>query len=59
MASTMPSICSHNRGPGDPEGYLHPSTPRRLPIYPYPSVMADEDTVLEEAMSTSRKPDSA
>jgi hypothetical protein len=41
---------SHSEVPGDPEGYLHPSTPRRLPVYPYPSVMAKEDAVLEEAM---------
>jgi hypothetical protein len=25
MASTAPSICSHNRGPGHPEGYPGPS----------------------------------
>ena len=46
---------SHSEGPGDPEGYLHPSTPRRLPIYPYPSVMADEDTVLEVAMENLKE----
>src|ERR671913_1365344 len=38
------------RKPGHPEGYPHPSTARRLPIYPYTSLMAEEDTVLEEAM---------
>jgi hypothetical protein len=37
-------------GPGHPEGYPEPSTPRRLPNYPYTSLMADEDTVIEEAM---------
>ena len=44
------------RKPGHPEGYPHPSTPRRLPIYPYTSVMADEDTVLEEAMASFSHP---
>ena len=41
---------SHSEGPGHPEGSPHPSTPRRLPIYPYTSGVADEDNVLEEAM---------
>ena len=43
------------RKPGHPEGYPHPSTPRRLPIYPYTSFMADEDTVLEEAMDNLKE----
>jgi hypothetical protein len=43
------------KGPGHPEGYLHPSTPRRLPVYPYTPLMADEDTVLEEAMENLKE----
>jgi hypothetical protein len=43
------------RKPGHPEGYPHPSTPRRLPIYPYTSLMAEEDTVLEEAMDNLKE----
>jgi hypothetical protein len=41
--------------PGHPEGYPDPSTPRRLPNYPYTSFMADEDTVLEEAMENLKE----
>ena len=54
--------CSHpppsfqqSEVPGHPEGHLHPSTPRRLPIYPYTFVRADEDTVLEEAMDNLKE----
>jgi hypothetical protein len=43
------------KGPGHPEGYPDPSTPRRLPNYPYTSGMADEDTVLEEAMENLKE----
>jgi hypothetical protein len=46
---------SHSEGPGHPEGYLLPSTPRRLPIYPYTSVMADENAVFEEAMDNFKE----
>ena len=42
-------------GPGHPEGHPDPSTPRRLPIYPYTSGMADEDTIIEEAMDNLKE----
>ena len=43
------------KGPGHPEGYPDPSTPRRLPNYPYTFVMADEDTIFEEAMDNLKE----
>jgi hypothetical protein len=46
---------SHSEGSGHSEGYPGRSTRRRLPIYPYTSGMADEDTVLEEAMDNLKE----
>jgi hypothetical protein len=43
------------KGPGHPEGYPDPSTPRRLPNYPYTFVMADEDTIFEEVMDNLKE----
>jgi hypothetical protein len=50
-----PSFVAQSKGPGLPDGYPDPSTPRSFPIYPYTSVMADEDTVLEEAMDNLKE----
>jgi hypothetical protein len=47
---TQPCPAPQSCEPERPAGYPGPSTRRRLPIYPYTSVMADEATILEEAM---------
>jgi hypothetical protein len=54
-SAAHPSL-RQSEGPGHPEGYSRPSTPRRLPIHPYTtSLMAEEDTVLEEAMDNLKE----
>jgi hypothetical protein len=50
MLLCRPPVVVAKEGQGLPEGYPGPSTRRRLPIYPYTSIMADDDTVLEEVM---------